>query len=850
MGGTVVTGAATTPGFAPSPGRSPDQRAFPRSSRGHIVRHRLHAPFQREAPITIVRGPYKAGKTALVREWLAGYPDEHRADIWVVVDRDSTRATFWPRVREALDADEYDDDFGAVTRAVRSRAGAVVLVLDNFERVVDSNVYDDLAHLLIRCPELRVVLVTRRTTEWEMGRSTPSLDVEVLAWPHLAFDVRETSELMSIRGVEYDPKSLTSATEGSPGLIASAIASLVEAPLTPDELDHHLARSLTPRIRRLLDDRRRRVARLAAVPQLTEGLAETLSPSAEDATEVLSVVETAGLGSWIGEPGERRFRLLRAARLALRAEIAPDEERDALRIAREWFVENDELFMAFLMALESEEMGEAAHIYRHAAAEVRTWPRERIAPAIARVPRQLLAEEPTLLGLLGWCMLGEKSGTSNAMTVLAWAGRRIADDPTRAPADRLFTLAIKSMAERLGGDTEAAIATARFGAIVMDDVEPADDETRDVLPVVAGQFGQSLLARGEFDEAAAVFARGWDPAARGPLSHDVATLLAVTHALRGDITTTEALLRHLPSRPRWVGSRDLYTAPLFHLARAEMHIEHLDFPSAQSELARIARVLDRSEHWPWLVAAQARIDIGTGHPAASLATIEARLRDDASAISRYARGGLAMHHSLLLLARGRPREAEGVLGAEPASDPRIVIARGILHLATGRPLEAYTSAHRALRTPQSPRTRTTLLLVASAARLRTRPAGIDPLVDELAALLTEYGLRYPFTLLTADDQAAVRAALAERDLPRARAAIDTLNGIPSFITAAPPQEQLSARELVVLAELAGTASLGRIAERLFVSQNTVKAQVRSIYRKLGAASREEAVILASEQHLI
>lgn len=57
-------------------------------------------------------------------------------------------------------------------------------------------------------------------------------------------------------------------------------------------------------------------------------------------------------------------------------------------------------------------------------------------------------------------------------------------------------------------------------------------------------------------------------------------------------------------------------------------------------------------------------------------------------------------------------------------------------------------------------------------------------------------------------------------------------------------EPLSVRERVVLAELAEQRTLEGIAQRLFVSRNTIKTQVRSIYRKLGVSSRAEAVAWA------
>ncbi|NMR20739.1 helix-turn-helix transcriptional regulator [Cellulomonas fimi] len=60
----------------------------------------------------------------------------------------------------------------------------------------------------------------------------------------------------------------------------------------------------------------------------------------------------------------------------------------------------------------------------------------------------------------------------------------------------------------------------------------------------------------------------------------------------------------------------------------------------------------------------------------------------------------------------------------------------------------------------------------------------------------------------------------------------------------PPIEPLTRRELVVLRNLARPATLEDIAAGLWVSRNTVKSQVRSVYRKLGVSSRSDAVAWA------
>ncbi len=63
-------------------------------------------------------------------------------------------------------------------------------------------------------------------------------------------------------------------------------------------------------------------------------------------------------------------------------------------------------------------------------------------------------------------------------------------------------------------------------------------------------------------------------------------------------------------------------------------------------------------------------------------------------------------------------------------------------------------------------------------------------------------------------------------------------------------EPLTDRELTILRLLPAPSSLRQLAAGLFVTPNTLKTHLRAIYRKLGAESREEAVIRARERDLI
>ncbi len=56
---------------------------------------------------------------------------------------------------------------------------------------------------------------------------------------------------------------------------------------------------------------------------------------------------------------------------------------------------------------------------------------------------------------------------------------------------------------------------------------------------------------------------------------------------------------------------------------------------------------------------------------------------------------------------------------------------------------------------------------------------------------------------------------------------------------------LSSAELRLLPYMQTHLTLGAIAERLYVSRNTVNSQVTSIYRKLVVCSRREAVAQAT-----
>jgi LuxR family maltose regulon positive regulatory protein len=63
-------------------------------------------------------------------------------------------------------------------------------------------------------------------------------------------------------------------------------------------------------------------------------------------------------------------------------------------------------------------------------------------------------------------------------------------------------------------------------------------------------------------------------------------------------------------------------------------------------------------------------------------------------------------------------------------------------------------------------------------------------------------------------------------------------------------ERLTDRELTILRLLPAPTPQRELASALFVAPSTLKTHLRAIYRKLGAESRDDAVIRARERGLI
>jgi LuxR family maltose regulon positive regulatory protein len=140
---------------------------------------------------------------------------------------------------------------------------------------------------------------------------------------------------------------------------------------------------------------------------------------------------------------------------------------------------------------------------------------------------------------------------------------------------------------------------------------------------------------------------------------------------------------------------------------------------------------------------------------------------------------------------------------------------------------------------------------------RGRPSEAAPVLERAVEIARPQGqplvlaraLRYLTEALTAlgrQDEAAAVSAEA-RDVLASCVDPASLAGTVSVSPRSPSSpgsavvDQLTPRELTVLSFLAGDLSEADIGREMFVSHSTVHSHARSIYRKLGASSRAEAL---------
>jgi LuxR family maltose regulon positive regulatory protein len=330
-------------------------------------------------------------------------------------------------------------------------------------------------------------------------------------------------------------------------------------------------------------------------------------------------------------------------------------------------------------------------------------------------------------------------------------------------------------------------------------------------------------------------------------------ILEATEAVQdSEVSDAGVVIRRAPTgRPEAFGT-SLQSAA--HLARAYVALEEHDLATSEGHLARATR--HPAPTWRALrETVAAGIERSRGHVRSAVERLDGVMADIAGS-DPWVTDWLRVESSGLKVALGEPREALAGLDQVTCEHDHATAAKAAAHLASGE-LDAATRCLRQVRTGGSPtlRARVVHQLVGASITASESPQRATLAVREALRLARPEGLRRPFfesgpvllALISGDERRSGSTWLHSEPGPSADVPV-------RHASAAEPAgqivAQLTPRELDVLRCLNELLSTDEIAEKLFVSVNTVRTHVRNILSKLGVTRRSAAVRAARKLGLI
>jgi LuxR family maltose regulon positive regulatory protein len=329
--------------------------------------------------------------------------------------------------------------------------------------------------------------------------------------------------------------------------------------------------------------------------------------------------------------------------------------------------------------------------------------------------------------------------------------------------------------------------------------------------------------------------------------------LALVRAWQGHATDAMGIAQTAVDAAEAFGVSHHQASVCAHLALAFVHLDRVELEAGEASLAQarpriLARPASRayfdlhSALEAWLSA------LGQG-PDPALELLRAPSATGTEAL--VLREGRRTFRIRLLIGTGNVAGAQALLDgapetpALPSARVDVLLARGDVREARAA-LDAWTPPTDDLRETVRRHLRSFAVLEAEG----DARAGRASLERAVAAARGDR-LRWPFLEVPASLQALRRRPLPDSSwltseaLWGAAAALHPRIGAQDTLA-----EPLSQRELDVLAYLPGRMRNQEIAADLFVSVNTVKTHVASIYRKLGVTERDDAVKRATQLGLI
>ncbi|MFI8948257.1 LuxR C-terminal-related transcriptional regulator [Streptomyces sp. NPDC053750] len=862
-----------------------------------LRRQRLVDHFDRalRTPLTLVNGSAGAGKTLLAADWAAGL---RQPVAWLTVEAGDRRpGVFWAYVFESLracgarasgaagapaDADGVDRALlAALAAELNARERPVVLVLDEYDRMTAPEVAQQLEFVLHHAGQgLRLVLVTRTEPLLPLHRYRATGELTEIRGAELAFTAGEAVALLELHGLHlpvHAASALVERTRGwAAGLRLSALAARESADpelyLKEFEADHTtvadflLAEVLKGRTAETQD----LLLRVSVLERFCPDLADALTLRT-DAAPLLAGLHREN--AFIERLGHSWYRLHPLFREILRAHLRerlPGLEPELHRRAARWLRRSGFLpeTLAHCAAAGDWDLAAGALVDDLAIGRLFTGLRSGDLAQLfsgmgpeSRSPASELVRAAHALS---------RQDIDHGLERLRRAEDRLSDDGSGAAQVRLSCALLETLAARLSGSPPRAERAAEAADALREEV-PAHllDKHPELTALLLTHLGSARLWAGRFEDARAVLTGvAGTPGGAATVLPRAESMghLALLDYLNGWIGRAERRALAAVCEVERAGLPRPAGAGLGRLVLAAVAVD-------RHELDRAQALLDET--------ATARLPAGQRDPvpAAGRAIAASRLlldRGDARAAVEAARPGVpvavaspwATSHAALVvsaarLAEGRPDSAAQALRGVSGDLPVWAVEAAAIQAAAGRP-RAAADLLDGLRTEG----RAGPAVSVGAALVRARAAlgsGDEATARRLVAraLLDarRERLRRPFLragewirplLATPDLHELAAGWLTGAGPSRRRGGRTRWQPGTSTSASAPPlvAVELSGRERDVLERLARMMSAEEIAADLWVSVNTVKTHLKSVYRKLAVNRRNDAVHRARDLGLL
>ena len=850
-----------------------------------------------QGPLTSVTGPPGAGKTMAIASWaVAGsWPG---ALAWITLDDyDNRPRVFWSYVAAALrragidvppvlpgpDRDTVDHAFLLRLASVLAvQDPPVVMVLDDLHVLTEPATLDGLAYVLRNAgPGLHLVVAARTDPLIGLHRYRLNGELAEIRADDLAFSVEESGLLLAHHGISLSTAALECLTGRTEGWAAGLRLAALSLQGRPDAerfvtgLDTEYSAITSYLVDEVLDPQpapvRDMLLKTSILDCVTADLASELTDDQQAADTLPALARANAFVQPVGG-GWYRYHSLFAAvlRLKLRLE-GRGQLPDLYRRAARWFLRHGRLNEAVRYAAESGDWQlAAALVVDELAVGQLIEPRglQPLAEAFRQMPWDPAWTRPqpwlvqAATGLPGASHEASVTSLAAAESILE---RLPADDEIPA---RLAAALVRLALGRHTGDLEAATAAAGRAEALLGQL-PGEAYTRHPeirVQVLAGRGALELWA-GRLDAAAAAFRAGARAAAPGTAHERAACLehLALLEALRGRLSCA---VDHAEEAAEVTGSDGGAPAgpvtPAACVALALVHLQRGDLQEAHAQL-KLAEAALRTcpdklvSAVACTVAAQRHLAEGRAAAAAEMIRCA---RQDWSPPG-WLQLRLTVLESQACVAAGDIPAAVAAAGrADPASVPDAAAALAHAWLVSGDHQAARRVLDVAAQSAGEVPRQTGLPVWLADARLSYRTgdgARCRRSLERALRLAKPEQIRLPFAM----ERAWIRQVL-RRDPELAHAYTELLEPGPlsPAAVAAPKEpppdrqvaplivERLSQREREVLTHLSGMLSTAEIATEMYLSVNTVKTHLRSIYRKLSVAHRSEAVRRARQLDLI